>query len=157
MTPGIWKTGSTILRIEIITSLTRHPTPIDSTAEIYFYHNSIAGGRNALLMAGFNWGYGMRRTYIINNILSSLYAYNSETNLGEKRDVQVFDYNWVGGEFVGPRGWFGNSNILAWPQKQWNDSTLPDFLLPPAVPEMPASICRSALRLTGRPTIPCRV
>ena len=37
---------------------------VDSTAEIYFYHNSIAGGRNALLMAGFNWGYGMRRTYI---------------------------------------------------------------------------------------------
>ena len=29
---------------------------VDSTAEIYFYHNSIAGGRNALLMAGFNWG-----------------------------------------------------------------------------------------------------
>ena len=39
----------------------------------------------------------MRRTYIVNNILSSPYAYNSETNLGEKRDVKVFDYNWVGG------------------------------------------------------------
>lgn len=104
---------------------------VDSNAEIYFYHNSIAGGRNAFLLAGFNSGYGMRRTYILNNILSSRYAYNSETNLGEKRDVQVFDYNWVGGEFIGPRGWFGSSNVLAWPQKQWNDSTLPDFLLPP--------------------------
>jgi Right handed beta helix region len=104
---------------------------VDSNAEIYFYHNSIAGGRNAFLMAGFNRGLAMRRTYILNNILSTPYAYNSETTLTEKRDVQVFDYNWVGGEFVGLQGWFGNNNILAWPQRQWNDATMPDFLLPP--------------------------
>jgi Right handed beta helix region len=105
---------------------------VDSIAEIYFYHNSIAGGRNAFLMAGFNWGLGLRRTYILNNILSSQYIYNSETNLSEKRDVQVFDYNWVGGEFVGLKDWFGDHNILAWPQRQWNDATMPDFLLPSA-------------------------
>jgi hypothetical protein len=42
-------------------------------------------------------GYGMQRTYIINNILSSLYAYNSETNLGEKQTFRsLITTGWAG-------------------------------------------------------------
>jgi parallel beta-helix repeat protein len=100
----------------------------ESYHQIYIYHNSFAGARNAFLMV---IGSAMRRVYILNNIISSPYAYNSETRLGEKRDVQIFDYNWVGGEFVGLRGWFGGNNVLAWNQRLWNDATMPDFLLPP--------------------------
>jgi len=120
-------------------------SPGDSYHQIFFYHNSIAGGRNAFLMAGANRGYGMNRTYIMNNIVSSPFAYNSESTLGETRDIKLFDYNWLGGQFVGIRGWFGPNNILDWNRRQWNDATMPDFLLPPD------SNCRNAGMDLSRP------
>ena len=56
-------------------------TPKDSEAEIYFYHNSIAGGRDAFLMAEFMPGYGMPKTYIVNNIISADRMFNTEATL----------------------------------------------------------------------------
>ena len=102
----------------------------DSEAEIYFYHNSIAGGRDAFLMADFNPGYGMPKTYIVNNIISAGCAYNSDTSLKEKKNMGLFDYNWLGGASVGYRKWYGNNNVIAWNRKMWNDATPPDFALP---------------------------
>jgi parallel beta-helix repeat protein len=102
----------------------------DSEAEIYFYHNSIAGGRNAFLIADFNPGYGMPKTYIVNNIISADCVYNTENTLEAKRDVGLFDYNWLGGASMGYRKWYGSSNVIAWNRKMWNDATLPDFALP---------------------------
>jgi hypothetical protein len=102
----------------------------NSNAEVYFYHNSVAGGRNAFLFYGFAPGYGMRYTYFLNNILSSRFIYNSETTLTEEWAIGLFDYNWFGGEFVGDRGWHGRNNVLAWNQRLWNDETMPDFSVP---------------------------
>jgi hypothetical protein len=102
----------------------------NSEAEIYFYHNSISGGREALLMADFNPGYGMPKTYILNNIISAESAFNAQTTLQEKKDIGLFDYNWIGGVWLGARKWFGNSNIVVWNKKMWNNATLPDFALP---------------------------
>ncbi len=102
----------------------------DSEAEIYFYHNSVAGGRDAFLMAEFSPGYGMPKTYIVNNIISADCVYNTETTLQEKRNMGLFDYNWLGGASMGFRKWYGSNNIIAWNRKVWNDTTLPDFALP---------------------------
>jgi parallel beta-helix repeat protein len=112
----------------------------DSYAEIYFYHNSIAGGRNAFLMAGFDPGYGMPYVYILNNIVSSQYAYNTETTLNEEWHLGTFDYNWIGGQFTGHRAWYGRNNISAWGEKQWDDSTIPHFLLQPGSSSRSAGI-----------------
>jgi len=101
----------------------------NSEAEIYFYHNSIAGGRDAFLLADFEPGYGMPKTYIVNNIISAACAYNSDTTLNEKNSVGLFDYNWIGGAFMGVRKWYGKNNILAWTRKMWSDATLPNFAL----------------------------
>jgi hypothetical protein len=102
----------------------------DSEAEIYFYQNSISGGREALLMADFNQGYGMPKTYIVNNIISAESAFNAQTTLQEKKDIGLFDCNWLGGGAIGYRKWYGSSNVIAWNRKVWNDATLPDFALP---------------------------
>jgi parallel beta-helix repeat protein len=102
----------------------------NSEAEIYFYHNSIAGGRNAFLIAEFSPGHGMPKTYIVNNIISADCVYNTETTLQEKGNMGLFDYNWLGGASMGFRKWYGSKNIIAWNRKMWKDATLPDFALP---------------------------
>jgi parallel beta-helix repeat protein len=105
-------------------------TPKNSDTEIYFYHNSIAGGRDAFLMAEFMPGYGMPKTYIVNNIISTDHMFNSEATLSAKRDIGLFDYNWMGGASMGYWAWYGNNNIVAWNRNMWSDATLPDFVLP---------------------------
>ena len=106
-------------------------TAKDSDTEIYFYHNSLAGGRDAFLIAEFMPGYGMPKTYIVNNIISADRMFNTETTLSAKRDMGLFDYNWMGGASMGTRPWFNNStNIVAWGRKVWSDASLPDFVLP---------------------------
>src|SRR5262249_11832035 len=102
----------------------------DSDAEIYVYHNSIAGGRDAFLMAEFPPGYGMPYTYIVDNVISADCVYNTEATLQAKWNMGLFDYNWLGGASMGYRQWHGNNNIIAWGRKVWNDATLPDFALP---------------------------
>jgi hypothetical protein len=81
-------------------------------------------------MAEFMPGYGMPYTYIVDNILSGDRVFNSETTLQNKRDLGLFDYNWLGGANMGYRAWYGNNNIVAWGRKVWSDATLPSFVLP---------------------------
>jgi hypothetical protein len=64
------------------------------------------------------------------NHISAGTAYNSGTTLELKKDIGLFDYNWIGGAFMGIRKWYGKNNTLAWNRKLWKDDTLPNFALP---------------------------
>ena len=113
-------------------------TPKDSETEIYFYHNSIAGGRDAFLMAEFMPGYGMPRTYIVDNVIWLIACLIPEATLVAKRDMGLFDYNWMGGASWEPGP--GTAATTSLPgRKAWSDATLPDSsCLRAAMPEAQA-------------------
>ena len=101
--------------------------------DIWFYHNSFAGGEPNPTFSFLGMDYGMLNTRFINNIFSSD-GFLSAMRPGwhEPDRIDVFDYNWVGGNqrYKANPAWFGSHNIEAWGEQMWDASSIPDFKLP---------------------------
>jgi hypothetical protein len=113
--------------------------------EVYFYHNSIVGGAQALYFNAFMPAVGgTPNMHFINNIFSSpCPVYTSGEGKqkfnASKSMMGMFDYNYLAGS-RGGRAWFGKHNIRG--RRVWEDSTEapPVFVLPKDSPARGAGI-----------------
>jgi hypothetical protein len=104
-------------------------------ADFWFYHNSYSGGYRAITVDGNadELG-GLKNTRFINNIFSpkNLFYGNNSVLYNDASMLELFSYNWVGGDY--PYGkdpaWMDNTNIDAEYETIWDNSSLPDFILP---------------------------
>jgi hypothetical protein len=105
-------------------------------SNFYFYHNSFAGGYRVFAPSGYVDEHGgLKDTRFINNIFSSVYAYGNggSTFYDDATMIEVFDYNWVGGSYSyynRTPAWAPPNNIYEHNQFVWDNSSLPDFILP---------------------------
>jgi hypothetical protein len=109
-------------------------TPVDF-AKFYFYHNSFAGGRLVFASSKYVIGNGgLKKTRFINNIFSSdsIYGFGGKAFYDDETMVEVFDYNWLGGNYLYgyPPSWAKKNNIFANGKFAWDNSQIPDFTLP---------------------------
>ena len=118
----------------------KNDTPDYKHPDIFIYQNSLAGGRAGLSVSGYadKCG-GLPKTVVLNNVISSDVAvYTPVTFLQKPNMWAVFDYNWLGGAFKSPHPerdytrapWYGKHNLFARDVKIWDESELPDFILP---------------------------
>jgi parallel beta-helix repeat protein len=98
--------------------------------EFWIYHNSLAGGRYGFLSGQCARMVGaLSRFRFINNIFSSSKAWHILGGRNEAGTINIFDYNWLGGEWQ-TAPWFGTHNVNAQHQFLWDNQTLPNFQLP---------------------------
>ena len=110
-----------------------HSSTVPSPAPAYwFYHNTFTGGHAGFYAASSYGGFPGAR--FINNIFSSrLIYYGASTVWNTERMIEVFAYNWLGGNwssYSGEAAWFQEGNVDAKGQTVWSNSSMPDFDLP---------------------------
>lgn len=104
---------------------TEHP-------EIWLYHNTFAGGNQAMSPSGWSVkGGGLQRTRMLNNVFSSpMFFYAGVEFIGGPKMIELCDHNWVGGILHhGVPAWYGPHNVTAEGQRLWTPNKMPDFRL----------------------------
>jgi len=68
----------------------------------------------------------------------------------------AFDYNWAGGKYaLGIPTWFGSNNINAEDEEIWDQSLMPDFILPAGSDAIDSGInVSNAFTINNRPIGP---
>jgi hypothetical protein len=122
--------------------------------DIWFYHNSFAGGDTVPYLSYLGMDHGMLNTRFINNVFSSDgFLSAKQPGWHEPDRIDVFDYNWVGGKqrYTPNPAWFGPNNIEAWDEQMWDASSIPDFKLPAGSAALNAGIdLSSSFTIDGR-------
>lgn len=109
----------------------------DSNMDIWFYHNSFAGGTSAFITS-FKTGYGPTTLKILNNVFSTdRVVFN-----GWPLKMGVYDYNWQYKDCV-CTPWTGTHTITSTSQL-WAPGSMPSFILPAYSAPLNAGIDASA-------------
>ena len=126
--------------------------------DIYLYHNTFVGGRAGLYPSGYadDCG-GLPKCVVVNNVFSTTVGiFAPITFIAQKGAFATVDYNWFGGRFktrdaghnFTKAPWYGRRNAFVRDAKMWDESRLPDFVLP----------AKSAARSAGLDlSKPCRL